>query len=347
MYLNENYQNINVAFNYIYFYCFGSCEKKFNLYKMVFNIWYQQVFLNLDEKILISSEKVFKDFLEEIYLRGSINSNQSTDDISMEEEEEISNKEIINEISKNILDFSIDENNSIYINHSSLQVKKYYEKFENILSECYIKYLQNKIASSNNPNELIDFLNTFFKTENEHYFYDEKNVKLINRSKKIILTNIVKSFNNFLQNELLKEFDYFFSNLNNYQNFNSKNCVKIDNNLEENVKTAIEKEILNFKNYLYSVAINKIVNFSSDNIYNMINYFIQKSSVIIFVNKLSQFYYEEKNNFSEINKKIEKCLLKKNNCNTEINFNDNQDLKMKIHQNINQANQNGICVNNC
>jgi hypothetical protein len=226
-------------------------------------------------------------------------------------------------------------------------VKKYYEKFENILSECYIKYLQNKIASSNNPNELIDFLNTFFKTENEHYFYDEKNVKLINRSKKIILTNIVKSFNNFLQNELLKEFDYFFSNLNNYQNFNSKNCVKIDNNLEENVKTAIEKEILNFKNYLYSVAINKIVNFSSDNIYNMINYFIQKSSVIIFVNKLSQFYYEEKNNFSEINKKIEKCLLKKNNCNTEINFNDNQDLKMKIHQNINQANQNGICVNNC
>jgi hypothetical protein len=207
--------------------------------------------------------------------------------------------------------------------------------------------LQNQIVLRSNPNELIDYLNTYFKSENENFFYDEKNLQLINRSKKIILTNIVKSFNHFLQNELRKEFNDFLSDSNNFQNFNSNNInnnsVKIDENFEENVKIAIQKEILNFKNYLLNIVVNKNVNFTIENIYNMINYFIQKSSVIIFVNKLSGFYYEEKNNLEEINKKIEKFLRKKNTFNIQINFDQNPKINF---QNVNESINNGIYVNN-
>jgi hypothetical protein len=194
---------------------------------------------------------------------------------------------------------------------------------------------------------LIEYLNTYFKSENENFFYDEKNLQLINRSKKIILTNIVKSFNHFLQNELRKEFNDFLSDSNNFQNFNSNNInnnsVKIDENFEENVKIAIQKEILNFKNYLLNIVVNKNVNFNIENIHNMINYFIQKSSVIIFVNKLSGFYYEEKNNLEEINKKIEKFLRKKNTFNIQINFDQNPKINF---QNVNESINNGIYVNN-
>ena len=336
MYLNDNYQNINVAFNYIYFYCFGSVDKKFNLYKMIFNIWYQKSFIPLHEKMLRSSEEIFKSFLDEQSLS-----------MSDENSEEISNIEIFNEVLKNVLDFSIDENNGNYINHSNLPVNDYYQHYENIISNCYIKHLQNQIVLRSNPNELIEYLNTYFKSENENFFYDEKNLQLINRSKKIILTNIVKSFNHFLQNELRKEFNEFLSDSNNFQNFNSNNInnnsVKIDENFEENVKIAIQKEILNFKNFLLNIVVNKNVNFTIENIYNMINYFIQKSSVFIFVNKLSGFYYEEKNNLEEINKKIEKFLRKKNTFNIQINFDQNPKINF---QNVNESINHGIYVNN-
>ena len=144
-----------------------------------------------------------------------------------------------------------------------------------------------------------------------------------------------------------KEFNDFFSDSNNFQNFNSNNInnnsVKIDENFEENVKIAIQKEILNFKNYLLNIVVNKNVNFIIENIHNMINYFIQKSSVIIFVNKLSGFYYEEKNNLEEINKKIEKFLRKKNTFNIQINFDQNPKINF---QNVNESINNGIYVNN-
>ena len=338
MYLNDNYQNINVAFNYIYFYCFGNVEKKFNLYKMIFNIWFQKTFIPLNEKILMSSEEIFKLFLND---SSSLRESMSTNDESIENE--ISNKEIINEILKDVLDFSIDENNVNYINHLNLPVNDYYKRFENVISNCYINYLQNKIILRSNLNEIIDFLNVYFK-ENENYFNDEKNIQLINRSKKIILTNIVKSFNYFLQNELLKEFNNF--NANNFNNIsNNNNNVKIELNFEENVKNAIEKEILNFKNFLYNFAVNNNVNFSSD----VINYFIQKSSVINFINKISGFYYEQKNYLEEISKKIENFLLKKNNFDTKIFFNENLNFKKNVnenHQNVNENVQNGIFVNN-
>ena len=343
MYLNDNYQNINVAFNYIYFYCFGNVEKKFNLYKMIFNIWFQKSFIPLHEKILMSSEEIFKMFLND---SSSLRESMSTNDESIENE--VTNKEIINEILKDVLDFSIDENNGNYINHLNLPVNDYYKQFENMISNCYISHLQNKIILRSNPNELIDFLNVYFK-ENENYFNDEKNIQLINRSKKIILTNIVKSFNYFLQNELLKEFNIFISDSNNFNNFNNNNNnnnVKIEFNFEENVKNAIEKEILNFKNFLYNFAVNNNVNFSSD-VNNIINHFIQKSSVIIFVNKLSGFYYEQKNYLEEISKKIENFLMKKNNFDTKIFFNENLNLKKNVNdQNVNENNQNGIFVNN-
>ena len=340
MYLNDNYQNINVAFNYIYFYCFGNVDKKFNLYKMIFNIWYQKSYIPLNEKILSSSEEIFKSFLEESSIsRESINGNSM-------DEEEVTNIEIINEILKNVLDFSIDENNVNYINHSKLPVNDYYKNFENMISNCYISYLQNQIVLRSNPNELIDYLNTYFKSENENYFYDEKNIQLINRSIIIILTNIVKSFNYFLQNELLNEFNNFFSDSNNFQNANnSYNSVKIESNFEENVKIAIQKEILNFKNYLLNIVVNKNVNITLENINNMVNYFIQKSSVIIFINKLSGFYYEKKNNLEEITKKIENFLRKKITFNIKINFDENLNSKIKI-QNFNESINNGIFVNN-
>lgn len=340
MYLNDNYQNINVAFNYIYFYCFGNVNKKFNLYKMIFNIWYQKSFIPLNEKIQSSSEEIFKSFLEESTM------SQESMSVSDNSIEEISNIEIINEILKDVLDFSIDENNGNYINHSNLPVNDYYKNFENMISKCYISYLQNQIVLRSNPNELIEYLNTYFKSENENYFYDEKNIQLINRSKKIILTNIVKSFKYFLQDELLKEFNNFFSDSNNFQNFNNNNnSVKLENNFEENVKIAIQKEILNFKNYLINIVVNKNVNITLENINNMINYFIQKSSVIIFVNKLSGFYYEEKNNLEETNKKIENFLRKKNTLNIPINFDENSNSKIKF-QNVNESINNGIYVNN-
>ena len=144
-----------------------------------------------------------------------------------------------------------------------------------------------------------------------------------------------------------KEFNEFLSDSNNFQNFNSNNInnnsVKIDENFEENVKIAIQKEILNFKNYLLNIVVNKNVNFIIENIHNMINYFIQKSSVIIFVNKLSGFYYEEKNNLEEINKKIEKFLRKKNTFNIQINFDQNPKINF---QKVNESINHGIYVNN-
>jgi hypothetical protein len=301
---------------------------------MIFNIWFQKTFIPLNEKILISSEEIFKLFLND---SSSLRESMSTNDESIENE--ISNKEIINEILKDVLDFSIDENNVNYINHLNLPVNDYYKRFENVISNCYINYLQNKIILRSNLNEIIDFLNVYFK-ENENYFNDEKNIQLINRSKKIILTNIVKSFNYFLQNELLKEFNNFNAN-----NFNNNNNVKIEFNFEENVKNAIEKEILNFKNFLYNFAVNNNVNFSSD----VINYFIQKSSVINFINKISGFYYEQKNYLEEISKKIENFLLKKNNFDTKIFFNENLNFKKNVNennQNVNENVQNGIFVNN-
>ena len=304
--VNENFNNINIIFNYL-----QKEEKelisingKFNIYDMFLNIMkknlYEKLRPVLDKNIEILWNQFYNEIFDEEKINNSFDSNNletnntellnednsnddndisnidenieiEDDNNSIIEENNMSIKDIIEEYSNLILDYSLNRHNAILINNSKIKLDEFYNEYENLIIENFLKNIDNRSKAIDkdifeDKNTIIDdkinYLNILFSFIKKLEIKAEEGnqIKLIRRTK----LNLIKKSENFIFN--------YLNEINKIYNYNL-NYLNIDN-------------IINSINKEYTIDINNYSNF------NNINY----ESYITKLNKLNEVKNNSENN---------------------------------------------------
>ena len=301
--LEERFKNLNNKLNFIYN---SILERKnnFSIYTMIYNIWYNQVYLKLIKFINNSVTFIFDEYLKNKFKNENSNSTNITS-FQNNNDDLKDNSYLINEIGNSILDFCIDSKNVMFINHTNLKVNSLYEEYENILLYMIENFLKNEIFIQNDWEEnLLEWFNSFFFLEEKNeLFSEEKSINLISRTKYFLISKIIDFINPFVKAKLDKIFINYITNL----NFSDiKDCHKFEDNLDlsDIVKKKIENEEKNIKNYLYELSSKQLKNIND--IDKIIYNFKLKNgkSIFDFIIKLSKKYYQTLEQMESLNNKI-------------------------------------------
>ena len=292
--INEKFNNINFIFNFLQKERTSSSTNNnngFKIYNMFLNIMEKNFYQKLKPLLNKNIEKLLKLFSTEYFEKEKINSSNNCqsietnnteqineeidnmedsddfdlndsicDDIDMEDDEDLNNedklayKDIIEEYSNLILDFSINKDNASYINHSKIKLNGIYYEYEKLIKENFLENIKiwlnedNEMNLNNNAsiNDGYDSINSSFSFIKKLFGKEEKEgFKLINRTK----LNIFIYCFNYLINYLKKI-------INNKYNYGKEFKIKEEN--EENVinfnKDRIEQNIICelYSNELYN-----------------------------------------------------------------------------------------------
>ena len=279
--VNEKFNNINIIFNLFQKENLSS-KNDFKIYYMFMNIMKNNFYLKLkpilnnnigkmlnifynenftQEKILlidnyddnnnietnyteaINEENEIENY-EDDYINDSLSEGIDVEyDEDSINENNLSCKEIIGEYSNLILDFSINKYNANYINHSKINLDKYYNEFEDLFQGKFLENIQNRINKLENYtfSEEINSLNLYFSLT-KRIFSENDGLKLINRTK----LNLLKISEN-----------YFFKYLNELIDIKFKSDLK---NYETPINKYTNNDIFVLKDYTFNNKYNDIVN---------------------------------------------------------------------------------------
>ena len=279
--VNEKFNNINIIFNLFQKENLSS-KNDFKIYYMFMNIMKNNFYLKLkpilnnnigkmlnifynenftQEKILlidnyddnnnietnyteaINEENEIENY-EDDYINDSLSEGIDVEyDEDSINENNLSCKEIIGEYSNLILDFSINKYNANYINHSKINLDKYYNEFEDLFQGKFLENIQNRINKLENYtfSEEINSLNLYFSLT-KRIFSENDGLKLINRTK----LNLLKISEN-----------YFFKYLNELIDIKFKSDLK---NNETPINKYTNNDIFVLKDYTFNNKYNDIVN---------------------------------------------------------------------------------------
>ena len=271
-------------------------NNRFKIYDMFLNIMEKNFYQKLKPLLNINIEKIIRLFSTEYLEKEKMNNcnnchsietndteqinkeNDNIDDsdeydlnvsfceeIDMQDDEDLNDKdgltykEIIEEYSNLILDFSINKDNASYINHSKIKLNGIYNEYEKLIGEYILGNIKKNLfkdkeeMNGNNKaliNEGYDSLCSSFSFIKKLFGKEEKGgFKLINRTK-------------------LNIFDYCFNNLFNYLKIIMNNKYKYENKLfnikepyfldKESIITFNDDEIE--QNIIYELYINELNN---------------------------------------------------------------------------------------
>lgn len=279
--VNEKFNNINIIFNLFQKENLSS-KNDFKIYYMFMNIMKNNFYLKLkpilnnnigkmlnifynenftQEKILlidnyddnnnietnytevINEENEIENY-EDDYINDSLSEGIDVEyDEDSINENNLSCKEIIGEYSNLILDFSINKYNANYINHSKINLDKYYNEYEDLFQGKFLENIQNRINKLENYtfSEEINSLNLYFSLT-KRIFSENDGLKLINRTK----LNLLKISEN-----------YFFKYLNELIDIKFKSDLK---NYETPINKYTNNDIFVLKDYTFNNKYNNIVN---------------------------------------------------------------------------------------
>ena len=279
--VNEKFNNINIIFNLFQKENLSS-KNDFKIYYMFMNIMKNNFYLKLkpilnnnigkmlnifynenftQEKILlidnyddnnnietnyteaINEENEIENY-EDDYINDSLSEGIDVEyDEDSINENNLSCKEIIGEYSNLILDFSINKYNANYINHSKINLDKYYNEYEDLFQGKFLENIQNRINKLENYtfSEEINSLNLYFSLT-KRIFSENDGLKLINRTK----LNLLKISEN-----------YFFKYLNELIDIKFKSDLK---NYETPINKYTNNDIFVLKDYTFNNKYNDIVN---------------------------------------------------------------------------------------
>ena len=279
--VDEKFNNINIIFNLFQKENLSS-KNDFKIYYMFMNIMKNNFYLKLkpilnnnigkmlnifynenftQEKILlidnyddnnnietnyteaINEENEIENY-EDDYINDSLSEGIDVEyDEDSINENNLSCKEIIGEYSNLILDFSINKYNANYINHSKINLDKYYNEYEDLFQGKFLENIQNRINKLDNYtfSEEINSLNVYFSLT-KRIFSENDGLKLINRTK----LNLLKISEN-----------YFFKYLNELMDIKFKSDLK---NNETPINKYTNNDIFVLKDYTFNNKYNNIVN---------------------------------------------------------------------------------------
>lgn len=325
LFLNNNFNNVNIIINYWYKFLNKNekSEKKFTLLNLFLKMYKEYIYNSLIDGVIDEFDKYLKHYKKEEEKNESIKKNGmiidsgdndslnstndssiSSDEESMEQCEEYSIVDIIEDLGNCILDMELNEQNAKGINHTGFILSEKYEKYETVLINSIKRKLENLKES--------EALNTFeemkplLETIKNPRFLSCKNVKLINRTKKKLTEAATKILVDYATNKFNitnKNYKYV-SPVENFNDFSEKG--------ERNIKEKAENELNIIKNMLKEKFMNtgKV----PKEIEELVNSYVDKNGddIVILAKKVIYFFYKEKQFYKENNKKII-ALLKGDN----------------------------------
>lgn len=366
--MNSNFHNINIIVNYLNKFLTKKNQEnksnkkdinkleKFSLYQLYIKIYekniYEKLFQKVNYKTSLLLKKYFGELLNTKINEEILDNNElmdyddiiETDDNSNEEmkeeiekmdeselkySEDISKKDIINNISNCCLDMNINMNNSYGINHTNLIVGEKYYQYENMFIKEFTEFLEENIIEEKPLVKLFNIIEKTLKNDEiiPKFEYFSNSFNLINRTKIRILENSYKVFNSYLVLNLQKD---FCSRIR-YSNDATKKRFLFLNNLEYNKdynfdlsnfsnskRIKIEEKVKNEINNIKSILLEQnIKGYDTIETSNLINQYMDNNGIelVLLLKKMIYFYYKEIEIYKQRNKKIENCLRNKDNDN--------------------------------
>ena len=358
--INEHFNNLNIIINYLYRFIKDKTKRyyQFSLYKMFFNIMKKEIYDKIKPYLGPAFKILVEQYCQELFenvsnerkqsfdsgTKPGSNESSEEDDLEMvdcdssfnEESKEISKKELINFFMKCITDLSIDEKNSLAINHSNMKMDENYIIYENILINSFVEGVESFIVKEKKPmDEMFVTVKSLLSINDEYY----KNVNLgnyngfnfIRRTKKLIFNNIQKCLEKNLHQNLREDFFEFIKINNNNNDKKGKyiNNKKINYVINKNIKEKIdelereekiklekiqEEEINKIKNEFTEIINSNKISYNIINYKECINTYFDNVALdnILLLKELICSAYFEKKLYSEFDDKII-YLLKGNN----------------------------------
>ena len=191
--LKENLENVNTLINLLYHNVFNVERKKiFSIYKFIVNIWYKEVYLQINGELMQKVNLLIPQYVSENLLGKKEENSMNIDD-----EEFFSIRNIIEQVASCVLDFSIDQHNIKYFNHTEFATNTHYQKFESTFISEILFNLQSRLVSREiTLNFIFDLIN----------YISSDDCLLLNRTKFILLTNTLLSIKEKLVNEIRAQF---------------------------------------------------------------------------------------------------------------------------------------------
>ena len=285
--------------------------KKFSIYEMLLNIMKKNFYQKLKPILNENIEKMIKNFNEDILQKKKINvsfdsnnietsnseilndENNADDDnydlylndsgekdYSLEEDNDLNDEdnnmtdqEVIEQYFNFILDFSINGENSSYINHSKIILSQTFIEQENLMKNIFLENLRKKLVINEekeylNENYLfeeeVESLNDLFSLLKKYSKSDsikKGNINLINRTKLNIFKSSESIVFNYLEQINKKKFIYELKNEekgNKESNENTKNTV--NNNSVNSLNLSDKKYYNKAENSFFINKLNEIKN---------------------------------------------------------------------------------------
>ena len=325
LFLNNNFNNVNIIINYWYKFLNKNekSEKKFTLLNLFLKMYKEYIYNSLIDGVIDEFDKYLKHYKKEEEKNESIKKNAmiidsgdsdslnstndssySSDEESIEQCEEYSIVDIIEDLGNCILDMELNEQNAKGINHTGFLLSDKYEKYETVLINSIKRKLEN--LKEKEALNIFEEIKPLLETIKNPRFLSCKNVKLINRTKKKLTEAATKILVDYATNKFNitnKNYKYV-SPVENFNDFSEKG--------ERNIKEKAENELNIIKNMLKE----KFMSFGKvpKEIEELVNSYVDKNGddIVILAKKVIYFFYKEKQFYKENNKKIS-ALLKGDN----------------------------------
>ena len=319
--INEKFENLNVTVNYLYSYLYKeeTSSSKFNMYKFMYNIFYNEVIIPLynDNMIKQALTKFIHFNINDILLINK--------EVSSFTQYQMNKKYLLEELANSFLDLDSNEYTTKYINSTFMNTSLIYNDF------CFILF--NKIYQCIN-----DKLRTNELTLNDTYIIFERICKdkifnFINKTQLNLMQVIVTIMKEQIEQKLINVFTQL--SVNNKSITSSGINVDFDK-YDDNICNAFNKEMNEIVGMLTQYGIKKM-NLNKEIAFNLATNVInwENNENVCFCKKVILTYYEELNVFEKINKKVEKIINKKQQpsigclINKKLSFDKAQKMKLE------------------
>lgn len=276
--------------------------------------------------------------IEDNYIDDNITDNNENIEIDDEDEDNSitddnnkTNKEIIEVFSNLILDFNINKDNILLINNSKIKLSEYYDEYENLFVENMLKNFKTRSVQTGDKNifenknfifdDINNYLNSFFSFIKKLSIKgeEENQIKLIRRTK----LNLIKKSETFI-------FNYLNNIINKYFNYDKEtnNYINEDNNIFINSNSINYKSYINLlneiKKNLENNNLNKINDMTNEQIIELSNNYyyehLDKNKFIKICKEIFFFFYNQFSLYNYEDEKIIDIINKNKNNKVKINI---------------------------
>ena len=289
--------------------------------------------IKLINKLENKNEEKNEDKME---IEDNETNNTSLQDISLDDSfsdfpKEKTDKEILANLLKCILDFSMNKNNVNAINHSKIKLDDFYENYENNFINLTKEILKGELGKNMPISEIFEILKgllendgnsrkSLIKNRNSFVLINKTKKNLLDNSIQLLFKNLLGQLNEDLNSRLKPHLDGRTIIIANIEKINNKDysCDLSDFSQKKRMKIEkkVQDELNNVKTFLYE---QNIKGFGIEETNCLINDYIGNNGIelVLLMKKIIYFYYKECEYYDEKNQKIYDILTNKGNNDTE------------------------------